>query len=411
MKIKLNMACIFVGLFFASSSFALSILQGATSLTKTNLNILMDSSSYSYVLNKELKVSEEKIKIDDKYSIVKLSVSNLKPETDYSLKIYKGKQLIDERFFRGLDHNKTELSLLIASCLDASYEKLQSKMWKQVYGQYPEVMFLIGDNVYADKGLKAFLLKMTEKDIRDAYIRSRETLDLYRWPKLVPIYALWDDHDYGLNNQGKFFKHKEYATKIFNAFWSNEHPDLVTKGPGVSYTLRMSGIDFHFLDGRSFRDTEDTKGEHLGKGQKEWFFSQLSKSKKAMIVKGDQFFGAYHPFESFEKNHPKAFSSFVTGLKKVNISYVLVSGDRHLTEIMDLKKSSLGKSYELTTSGIHAKVFPGSFEKFPNPLMMVGKSGMYNYMLIDLDSKNELKLDIKSYGEDKKVLFSKTLKL
>ena len=58
---------------------------------------------------------------------------------------------------------------------------------------------------------------------------------------------------------------------------------------------------------------------------------------------------------------------------------------------MDLKKSSLGKSYELTTSGIHAKVFPGSFEKFPNPFMMVGKSGVYNYMLIDLDSKNELK--------------------
>ena len=84
------------------------------------------------------------------------------------------------------------------------------------------------------------------------------------------------------------------------------------------------------------------------------------------MIEGDEFFGAYQNFESFEGNHPRAFTRLLDEVKKARVPLFFVSGDRHLAQLQKLEPALIGyTAYELTTSAIHAKVFPGTLAKFP----------------------------------------------
>jgi hypothetical protein len=88
---------------------------------------------------------------------------------------------------------------------------------------------------------------------------------------------------------------------------------------------------------------------------------------------------------------------------------MFISGDRHLTELMQIKENEIGyTTYELTTSGIHAKVYPlGN-----NPRRILGRGGKINYALIEPKNQNgALWVDIKSYSLDKELLFEKSIKV
>ncbi|GIS25904.1 MAG: hypothetical protein CM15mP127_02770 [Gammaproteobacteria bacterium] len=42
---------------------------------------------------------------------------------------------------------------------------------------------------------------------------------LPNWLETVKILQIWDDHDYGLNDGGKNYRHKEVSQEIYLNFW------------------------------------------------------------------------------------------------------------------------------------------------------------------------------------------------
>lgn len=65
--------------------------------------------------------------------------------------------------------------------------------------------------------------------------------------------------------------------------------------------LTLGDFNLYFLDGRSFR-TLHPEGSHIGIDQEAWLLKNLiDETNPSILIKGDQFFGGYHSFESFEE--------------------------------------------------------------------------------------------------------------
>jgi alkaline phosphatase D len=416
-------ACAVAGVKQADYPHQLSIIQGATNGHSTQLNILIKRkfqkrlSAHLWQGNKLIKKNIQFFswygQKNSPYIVADLKLHQLKADQKYRLDfLLDQKELVDVRTFSLLPEKPKTIRIALASCLDDSYS-IQKKMWNELLEQKPSLIFLIGDNVYADKHIDGKFA--TPADLWKRYTDTRLKLQLYFHPQLIPTYATWDDHDYGINNGGKDYLYAKDSLEVFKSFFSLEANSWFQKGPGVSSLFRYAGQNFVFLDDRSFRDVDNGPGgNHLGKSQREWLWKQLRKfPRPTWLINGNQYFGAHHPFESFQRNHPDKFQSFLDQIKKLSYPVVFVSGDRHLTEIMRIPASFIGhQTYELTSSGMHSHVEAGSFKKFPNPYQIAGAEGEYNYMIIDaLAASKKIQMNVQAFGPDKKVLYQKDLKV
>ena len=404
----------------------LSILQGATDATSTQINIVAPTDkNYSVTVSfdkslLETPVLQKKVHPDSSTQVLQLRLENLTSELLYTLRVYEGdamdtKNLIDERYFKTLPKTWTQARIFVISCTDDSYEGLQKKQWKQISEQKPDLLFLIGDNVYVDGG--AIRLKdVSEDDLWRRYSETAQRLDLYKTKQLTPIYATWDDHDFGINDGGAEFQHKLFAQKVFKTFFPMEANSFLQSGPGVASALKLGQQQFLFLDDRSFRSAKLTKPQtHFGAEQTNWLLQKIQNHKgPSWLISGDQFFGAYHRFESFEGNHPEDFKKFIKDLKNAKKPLVFVSGDRHLSEISKIEKPLLGfETLEMTSSGLHAKMHPGSADQYRNSRRIFVKDGTSNYLdlKVDLESHKYIKFDVEVWGENFASLYRQSFHL
>jgi hypothetical protein len=145
------------------------------------------------------------------------------------------------------------------------------------------------------------------------------------------------------------------------------------------------------------------------------FYSSMQKdnNKFAWLINGDQYFGAYHPFESFEGNHPKRFKDFLQYLKQLySKRFIFLSGDRHLFEEMTIPKDVIGyKTWELTTSGMHAVLIFNPQKYYENKYRTEFVTGKYNYLNINSKIEKDLLIDYQVRSRDDETPVDKTLRL
>ncbi len=347
--------------------------------------------------------------------IYHIHFKNLVADQAYQLKV-KG-QFEDVRFFQVPDLKKKKARIGVLSCMDDRWDKEeQLKQWSSLQKEGADYLFFIGDNVYADKNIGIGPSKKVAlpSDLWKRYFEARETSAFFRAKVLTPVVALWDDHDYGYNNGDGTYAHKKESKEVFETYFFLSATRFFKRGPGVSSVLKAFGQNFIFIDARSFRTPLGEKPEsRFGFNGKYFLNKYITKSSQNWLIQGDQFFGGYHTFESYESGHPKDFKKFISNLNEYKIPFMFLSGDRHLSEVMKVETELLSKSsYEITSSGFHAKTFPDSFKRSPNPRQLAGVSGEINYVIIDIDvtSKHtDLIIRGDSYKEGE--LFIKTLKL
>lgn len=294
----------------------------------------------------------------------------------FSLQIESLLQVEEVREFKLFSQAGEKFRFMVGSCADERQK--DQDIYDQISKINPEWLFLIGDNHYANVESET-----TPIDIWESSVRSRQNVALYYFTKLIPTHATWDDNDYGMKDGDKRFEHKIASQHIFKSFFQPQIlKDQIHWGPGIASRLMLRGMHFSFLDNRSFRDSPSAEGEHFGQEQEDWFFEDLKKEQlPTWIISGDQFFGGYHEFESFEGLHPQRFDQFITRLKDIQTPFVFLSGDRHLTEIMQFPRAVLGQlSFEFTSSPMHAKTYPGSLETKPNPWRVIGVDGVNNML-------------------------------
>lgn len=407
------------------SSHPLAIVQGSTDSDETHISILSHSQEgpleFVYKVSgendKQIKVSSQlkKLSPDKKRTVEQIYIKNLDPLKTYILSVLnKNGKIIDERGFKPLRLGKKKARVGLVSCTDDRVPAA-TKMWTSYLNKFLDVNFMIGDNVYADRLDNGEALTADPEQLWLRYIQTWDRLYFYHSANLSPTYYLWDDHDYGKNDGGGDYKYKKESLEIFWTFHpGGELKNSYQKTLGAGSILKAFDQDFIFVDGRYFRG--DKNGSKWGEKQTALILDEIksSKSKIVWLIQGDQFFGAYHPFESFEKDHPGDFAKLLRNLKKIGKKIVFVSGDRHLTEIMKIEKELLGyPTYEITSSGMHAKVFPGSFERNPNPRGELGVSGVFNYSVLEFNKSGSEKAKVKvtSYGAKNWTHYSKAIEL
>ena len=401
-----------------------SIMQGVTSKNYTSINILRNNRKQPQNLKIRITEKESGKELGSKnLSIKKFNIANSEL---YELKIkfssaknyllyVSDSDSVDIREFSNYEQQKANLKVAVCSCLNDNYFSEQIKSWNSVSKSNPDYIFLIGDNVYADIGDKLSELNGCKPErLLNRYIETRTRLELFYLKKLIPIAMIWDDHDYGKNNGGSNYKYKLASKKIFKDFSLNENPEVSEDGLGAGFKLKLTNINFLFLDDRFYRD----KKYHFGKEQEEWLFKNLEATENAkkadiienpepsqsVIISGDQFFGKYHPFESFEGNHPENFKKFIEKISNLKSTPLFISGDRHISELQKIeigayKQSQLHPSkkiFEITSSPIHSSLPPEfTLKQFPNPHRVWAVANKNNFCILNFPNS----------GKDPEVIF------
>ncbi len=412
-------ACALLGQAVANKS-PVPILQSVTTSEMSRFVLQVQSAKWLYFIRGDLRVRQiqpvQTQPSHSKFQQVQLEVFQLKPGITYELLVVDTSgDLLDRRSFSVLDLSKRRVRVAVASCADDKFESEQKKIWAELGTQRPDALLIIGDNVYADRG---FLPSSLDGEkMRRRYTETRGRLGLFFLNPLIPTLATWDDHDFGMNDGDRTFALKEEAKRIFMQFYAQENPaGNFERGPGVASWWSAFGVHFALLDNRFYRSPNRVAGAdqtHFGVDQENWLQNKLSMAKSPVfMISGDQFFGGYHKFESYQGSHPLSFQAQVKQWRKAKAPLIFVSGDRHLSEILKVPSEVFGyPTFELTSSGIHAKTYADAFDRFPTATRLTGVAGELNYLIVEIveSAQNLLQLDVQSFGLNKKLHFQKTL--
>ncbi|MEY4615124.1 MAG: hypothetical protein RJB66_84 [Pseudomonadota bacterium] len=372
----------------ALSSQRLPILQGATSSTTVQLAVLRSSDrNLRYQLADSLGALFEPISIKVKTRVTsawvvdQLAYQGLPEGRELVFRVLsaEGKPL-DARLLRTLNPRAPHLKIALASCMADDPQFYSAPIWRSLEGQKPDLIFFLGDNVYA-----SIKTPVNPAELWERYRQTRMALDFFYFERLIPVFATWDDHDFGLNNGDRRYPFVREAQDVFRDFFPQEEIfGILQKGPGISQSLLLYGKQFVFMDDRSFRDAP--MGESMwGSEQEAWLSTILKTAKQPVwVINGSQMFGQYGPSESLERDFPSHFSRFVGDLSRSSQSFTLVSGDIHSSEVLQLPVKLVGRrALEITSSSMHAK-HSSLRELPPSPRRLAGYHGD-NFVIVHFE--------------------------
>lgn len=404
-----------------------SILQGATDNTKTQFNILTDNIELDIFVTNSLgqKWLADDVRVisfpNHPKKITKAFFSQLYPNETFFLTLVdtQNRQVLDVREFQTLDLAKQNLKFSICSCMkDTEHDP---NIWTNMIRNKPDILFFIGDSVYADHD--APKSGVNPAHMWKRFCEARTTLEIYYSKKLIPILATWDDHDFGSNDANSLnFPYVKESQENFMAFFAQEesHCEILKKGPGISNAFKFGNHLFILLDDRSFREARGSKDRyaHWGQDQEKWMLNLIRQNKgPSWLMNGSQFFPSIPWKESVSGDHPVQFSGLLQELKSMSSKVIFVSGDVHYSEISRIEAGSLGyETYELTSSSIHSKNIPGTPDIIPNDRRIAG-TGKRNYLLVETsvaenpDYLNTHSFKTVSYSIDNDIRFQMNLRV
>jgi alkaline phosphatase D len=314
----------------------------------------------------------------------------------------KNIESVDQRKFHFLDLDQPHLRFGVVSCaFDVMHH---ADIWNQLAAQHPDLLIFLGDNVYADRKSLLNVRPADPKQLWERYVKTRHRLRFYQFPELIPVLATWDDHDFGADDMNGTYRFSAESKEIFDSFYAQESfpGSKIAHGPGVSSFLSTGSMNFMLLDDRTFNlgEAGDASESMLGVAQEEWIADRLAQSPKpTWIMNGLQFYGGYHAKDSFEGVHPRSLARFENRVRAAAAPVILVSGDTHFSEIMEIESEKLGyPTFEFTSSSIHSFATP--FNNWSHNPRRIFSTWHHNFAVVDAEGirGNELKGSISFFN-------------
>lgn len=236
---------------------------------------------------------------------------------------------------------------------------------------HPDFMVWLGDNVYLrDEEWTA------ESSMRARYRHTRSLPELQPLLARTAHYATWDDHDYGPNDSDWTFPLRRTSLKVFTDYWPAQ--GYAPAGvPGVYRRFSWSDVDFFMMDDRYHRDPKNALDgpdkAMLGQAQMDWLLDGLASSTASfkIVVIGSQCFSPHVRYESWAR-YPAERQRFLDFLEARKVKGVLLlTGDRHVTELLKLERPGQYPLYEYTSSPLTSGMGRSEEEK-DNPARVPG---------------------------------------
>ena len=344
---------------------------------------------------------------DSEWAVDRFGFEGLESGRRYLLRAVSAGQVLDERELGTLDLERDSVRIGLISCTSRLRMKIQDSMWKSVSDAKADLLFFMGDNVYA-----SILSPVTPDEMWFQYVQAWQKYRFYHERKLTPVLATWDDHDFGQNDGDSVsYKYAAEAREMFNAYFPQEEVGgALERGPGVSSLFRAFGQRFFLMDDRYFRVDGKTM---WGAEQEKWLNDRIgADASPAWILNGNQIFGRYNKGEAYEKKFEPSFVPFVELIRSIRAPVLFVSGDVHYSEILKLPADILGyTAYEITSSSLFSVRKPwGGLPDNPRR-----ERGVFNdnFILAEVSGTHSAspKLHLTSYGQPGQKFFEYDLTL
>ncbi|MEO0415990.1 MAG: alkaline phosphatase D family protein, partial [Verrucomicrobiota bacterium] len=184
-----------------------------------------------------------------------------------------------------------------------AHEDRPQPIWDAIVASDPDLFIFAGDNIYGDTtDMNVLKEKYAKLGAQPGYQRLLETCD---------VLAVYDDHDYGVNDGGKHYPKRKESAEICLDFFNvpTDDPRRTREGIYGSQIIGAPGqrVQIILLDTRYFRDdyekntlskaekqkrqvvgwyqpTEDTTKTLIGEAQWQWLEEELKKEADVRII-------------------------------------------------------------------------------------------------------------------------------
>ncbi|MDF7823589.1 alkaline phosphatase D family protein [Pontiellaceae bacterium B12227] len=195
------------------------------------------------------------------------------------------------------------------------------------------------------------------------------------WQQLaanVPVFAIWDDHDYwGDDSGGTTTRGRSIdpvgLRKSWKTQWNNPERDMERKG--IYFQTQIGPIHYIALDTRSCR-IQEARGElnsFLGKEQMDWVKHQLRESTAPYILlSGGTMWSDYisngkDSWGTWDKEGREEIFQLIDAKKDSQV--ILLCGDRHGARGFAIPRPGNKKIYEFEVATLGGVPGPGAFGK------------------------------------------------
>ncbi|MFA6141456.1 MAG: alkaline phosphatase D family protein [Hyphomicrobium sp.] len=269
----------------------------------------------------------------------------------------------DQKFALPLSGDTVVERIAFGSCLHQAKPQV---IWRDVLVARPQLLLMLGDNVYGD------FKDAAASELAAAYDAQQRQPEFRSARTAVPMLAIWDDHDFGKNDGGAEFPHKRIAAELFHRFWGTKPERPAEEGLYYSRTFGVPGksVQLIMLDTRSFRSLLKPKSDALpfwgryepdpdpsktilGPAQWAWLEAELAKPADLRIIASSiQVLSEGHGWERWG-NFPVERDRLLRLLVSRNLGRViLLSGDRHSGAIY-VTRSGDREIVEMTASALN----------------------------------------------------------
>ena len=283
----------------------------------------------------------------------------------------------------------------------------------------PELYLAMGDNIYADIQREAGLDEMASMKVK--YEKLAALPGWQRLTKTCPMLVTWDDHDFGKNDAGAEYPHKDASQQLFLDFFGipKDSPRRTQKGVYNSKVIGPEGkrVQVILLDLRYFRsklkkDTRplpgtrivpylpntDPEATMLGAEQWKWLEEQLKQpAELRLIVSSIQLISDEHPHEKWA-NLPLERDRLYKLLRDTKANGVVVlSGDRHLGELSMDPKAIGYPLFDITSSGLNqgTKTWRAPTEPNKHRIASMAHGDNFGFLTIDWSADPKATLQVR----------------
>lgn len=317
-----------------------------------------------------------------------ITLNGLKPDTQYIYFIGKVRDKPDGQFKTPPASGKGA-KFTFAFGGGSGYVPPNERVWNTINNKNPDLLLLLGDNVYSDKPESTNMQ-------RYCYYRRQSRAEFARLVSSVPVYTIWDDHDFGTNDcwGGPEIADPPWKPQVYRTYrenWVNPYYGGGDKQPGIWYHFAYADVDFIMLDGRYYREKAKNADQPsmLGPVQLKWLKERLKAAKGTLKViaspvpwdyrtKG----GSLDTWNGYKQEREEIFN-FIEENKIDGV--VLISADRHRSDAWEIKRDKGNSFFEFNSSRLTNQHVHGTMKE---AIFSYNKTQSFGFVTVDTTVKN-----------------------